>query len=158
MKYAFIQDNQHIWSIRRLCSTLDVHHSGYYAWLKKPISKTARENQKLSGLIKQFWLESGGVYGYRKIHCDLKDVGEACGVNRVHRLMKANGLKSQCGYRKPRSQASTPSVIAANTLARQFNPIEPNQSWVTDITYIRTHEGWLYLAVVIDLFSRLVVG
>ena len=158
MRYAFIQDNQHIWSIRRLCSTLDVHHSGYYAWLKKPISKTARENQKLSGLIKQFWLESGGVYGYRKIHYDLKDIGEACGVNRVHRLMKANGLKSQRGYRKPRSYAGTPSVVAANTLARQFNPIEPNQSWVTDITYIRTHEGWLYLAVVIDLFSRLVVG
>ena len=158
MKYAFIRDNQNLWSIRRLCSTLDVHHSGYYAWLKKPISKTARENQKLSGLIKQFWLESGGVYGYRKIHYDLKDIGEGCGINRVHRLMKTNGLKSQRGYRKPRSQASTPSVIAANTLARQFNPIEPNQSWVTDITYIRTHEGWLYLAVVIDLFSRLVVG
>ena len=158
MKYAFIRDNQNLWSIRRLCSTLDVHHSGYYAWLKKPISKTARENQKLSGLIKQFWLESGGVYGYRKIHYDLKDIGEACGVNRVHRLMKANGLKSQRGYRKPRSYAGTPSVVAANTLARQFNPIEPNQSWVTDITYIRTHEGWLYLAVVIDLFSRLVVG
>ena len=158
MKYAFIRDNQNLWSIRRLCSTLDVHHSGYYAWLKKPISKTARENQKLSGLIKQFWLESGGVYGYRKIHYDLKDIGEGCGINRVHRLMKTNGLKSQRGYRKPRSQASTPSVIAANTLARQFNPIEPNQSWVTDITYIRTHEGWLYLAVVLDLFSRLVVG
>ena len=134
-----IRDNQNLWSIRRLCSTLDVHHSGYYAWLKKPISKTARENQKLSGLIKQFWLESGGVYGYRKIHYDLKDIGEGCGINRVHRLMKTNGLKSQRGYRKPRSQASTPSVIAANTLARQFNPIEPNQSWVTDINYIRTH-------------------
>ena len=72
--------------------------------------------------------------------------------------MKANGLKSQRGYRKPRSYAGTPSVVAANTLARQFNPIEPNQSWVTDITYIRTHEGWLYLAVVIDLFFCLVVG
>ena len=121
MRYAFIQDNQHIWPVRRLCSTLDVHHSGYYAWLKQPISKTARKRQQLSGLIKQFWLESGGVYGYRKIHCDLKDIGESCGINRVHRLMKANGLKSQRGYRKP-------------------------------------HEGWLNLAVVIDLFSRLVVG
>ena len=126
MKYAFIRDNQNLWSIRRLCSTLDVHHSGYYAWLKKPISKTARENQKLSGLIKQFWLESDGVYGYRKIHCDLKDVGESCGINRVHRLMKANGLKSQRGYCKPRSHAGIPSVVAANRLARQFNPIEPN--------------------------------
>lgn len=83
MRYAFIQDNQHIWPVRRLCSTLDVHHSGYYAWLKQPISKTARKRQQLSGLIKQFWLESGGVYGYRKIHCDLKDIGESCGINRV---------------------------------------------------------------------------
>ncbi|MCE6008327.1 IS3 family transposase [Acinetobacter soli] len=158
MRYAFIQDNQHIWPVRRLCSTLDVHHSGYYAWLKQPTSKTARKRQQLSGLIKQFWLESGGVYGYRKIHCDLKDVGESCGINRVHRLMKADGLKSQRGYRKPRAYAGTPAVIAANSLNRQFNPTEPNQLWVTDITYIRTHEGWLYLAVVIDLFSRLVVG
>lgn len=158
MRYAFIRDNQHIWSVRRLCSTLDVHHSGYYAWLKKPTSITARKRQQLSGLIKQFWLESGGVYGYRKIHCDLKDVGESCGINRVHRLMKANGLKSQRGYRKPRANVSTPSIVARNTLDRQFNPTQPNQLWVTDITYIRTHEGWLYLAVVIDLFSRLVVG
>ena len=88
MRYAFIQDNQHIWSVRRLCSTLDVHHSGYYAWLKQPTSKTARKRQQLSGLIKQFWLESGGVYGYRKIHCDLKDVGESCGINRVHQLKR----------------------------------------------------------------------
>ena len=102
------------------------------------MSKTARENQKLSGLIKQFWLESGGVYGYRKIHCDLKDVGESCGINRVHRLMKANGLKSQRGYRKPRSCAGTPSVIAANILARQFNPNQPNQSWV-QILLISVH-------------------
>lgn len=158
MRYAFIRDNQHIWPIRRLCSTLDVHHSGYYAWLKQPISKTAQKRQQLSGLIKQFWLESGGVYGYRKIYCDLKDVGENCGINRVHRLMKVDGLKSQRGYRKPRTHAGTPSVVAANTLDRQFNPAQPNQLWVTDITYIRTHEGWLYLAVVIDLFSRLVVG
>ena len=158
MRYAFIQDNQHIWPVRRLCSTLDVHHSGYYAWLKQPISKSAQKRQQLSGLIKQFWLESGGVYGYRKIHFDLKDFGESCGINRVHRLMKADGLKSQRGYRKPRAHVGTPSVIAANTLDRQFNPTHPNQLWVTDITYIRTHEGWLYLAVVIDLFSRLVVG
>ncbi|WHP06690.1 IS3 family transposase [Acinetobacter corruptisaponis] len=158
MRYAFIQDNQRIWSIRRLCSTLDVHHSGYYAWLKRPYSKTSKRQEQLVGLIKQFWLESGGVYGYRKIYCDLKDVGESCGINRVHRLMKANGLKSQRGYRKPRVHAGIPSVVAANTLDRQFNPAHPNRLWVTDITYIRTHEGWLYLAVVIDLFSRLVVG
>lgn len=158
MRYAFIQDNKNIWSIRRLCSTLDVHHSGYYAWLKQPISRAVKERQRLSGLIKQFWLESGGIYGYRKIHCDLKAVGEKCGINQVHKLMKACGLKSQRGYRKPRVRSGTTSIIADNTLDRQFNPIQPNQRWVTDITYIRTHEGWLYLSVVIDLFSRLVVG
>jgi putative transposase len=92
VRYAFIQDNQRIWPIRRLCSTLEVHHSGYYAWLKQPISKTAKKRQQLSELIKQFWLESGGIYGYRKIYCDLKDIGEGCGINRVHRLMKADGL------------------------------------------------------------------
>ena len=150
MRYAFIQDNQRVWPIQRLCSTLDVHHSGYYAWLKQPISKSAKERQQLSGLIKQFWLESGGVYGYRKIYCDLKDIGESWGINRVHRLMKVGGLKSQRGYRKPRVHTGTSAVVAENTLDRQFNPTHPNQLWVTDITYIRTHEGWLYLAVVID--------
>lgn len=158
MRYAFIQDNQHIWPVRRLCSTLAVHHSGYYAWLKHPMSRTAKQRQQLTGLIKQFWLESGGIYGYRKIHCDLKDIGESCGINRVYRLMKANGLKSQRGYRRPRTSAGAPAIVAENTLDRQFNPTQPNQLWVTDITYIRTHEGWLYLAVVIDLFSRLVIG
>lgn len=163
MRYACIQDNQRIWPIRRLCLTLDVHHSGYYAWLKQPISDTAKKWQQLSGLIKQFWLESGRVYGYRKIYCDLKDIGEGCGTNRVYRLMKADGLKSQRGYRKPRAYADIPNIIATNTLDRQSNPTQSNHlqnsvSQVTDITYIRTHEGWLYLAVVIDLFSRLVVG
>ena len=114
MRYAFIQDNQHIWSIRLLCSTLDVHHSGYYAWLRQPISKTAKKRQRLSELIKQFWLESGGDYGYCKIHCDLKDIGEDCGINQIHRLMKAEGLKSQRGYRKPRVYAGIPSMVSAN--------------------------------------------
>jgi len=158
MRYTFIKDNQNIWSIRRMCSTLEVHHSGYYAWLKQPLSSTAKRSQQLSGLIKQFWLESGGVYGYRKIHCDLRDVGEPCGINRVHRLMRHEGLKSQRGYRKPRYSKGYEPIVHDNKLDRQFSPAKPNQAWVTDITYIRTHEGWLYLAVVIDLFSRLVVG
>lgn len=158
MRYTFIKDNQPFWSIRRLCSTLEVHHSGYYAWLKEPLSDTAKRSRQLTCLIKQFWLESGGVYGYRKIHCDLRDVGEPCGINRVHRLMQHEGLKSQRGYRKPRYSKGYEPIVHDNKLDRQFSPSQPNQAWVTDITYIRTHEGWLYLAVVIDLFSRLVVG
>ena len=85
-------------------------------------------------------------------------MGEGCGINRVHRLMKADGLKSQRGYRKSSVYTGTSAVVAENTLDRQFNPTHPNQLWVIDITYICTHEGWLYLAVVIDLFSRLVGG
>ncbi len=158
MRYAFIKDHQQVWSIYRMCSVLEVHPSGYYAWLKQPLSATAKRSKQLSGLIKQFWLESGGVYGYRKIFCDLRDIGEPCGVNRVHRLMRQEGLKSQRGYRKPGYSKGYQPIVQANTLDRQFNPAQPNQAWATDITYIRTHEGWLYLAVVIDLFSRLVVG
>jgi putative transposase len=109
-------------------------------------------------LIKQFWLQSGGVYGYRKIHCDLRDIGEQCGENRVYRLMRAAGLRAQVGYRRPRHRSGPASVLAPNRLQRKFEVANPNDTWVTDITHIRTHQGWLYLAVVIDLYSRKVVG
>lgn len=144
--------------MRWLCSVLGVHPSGYYAWRHQPRSVRAMADERLTGLIKQFWLESGGVYGYRKIYCDLRSVGERCGINRVHRLMKAAGLKAQVGYRKPRVRAGTVSLLAPNRLQQQFDVQNPNEAWVSDITHIRTHEGWLYLAVVIDLYSRRVVG
>jgi len=137
---------------------MDVHPSGYYAWLKQPKPKRRKADERLTGLIKQFWLESGGVYGYRKIHSDLRDHGEHCGPNRVHRLMKQSGLRAQVGYRKPRAPNGAVHIVTPNRLQRQFNPESPDQSWVTDITHIRTHEGWLYLAVVVDLFSRRVIG
>jgi len=137
---------------------LDVHPSGFYAWQRQPRSARAIEDERLSGLIKQFWLESGAVYGYRKIHTDLREYGEQCGPNRVHRLMRHAGIRAQVGYRKPRHRAGELHKVTPNILQRQFNPQAPNESWVTDITYIRTHEGWLYLAVVLDLFSRRVIG
>jgi len=158
VKYAFIQDHHDLWPVRWLCRLLELHPSGFYAWRKQPKSKRTRSDEHLTGLIKQFWLESGGVYGYRKIHTDLRDLGEACGANRVHRLMRLAGLKAQVGYRKPRHRGGMAHVALPNRLDRQFNPIEPDQAWVTDITYIRTHEGWLYLGVVMDLFSRRIVG
>ncbi len=137
---------------------LDVHPSGFYAWLKQPENKQERRRNHLLGLIKKFWLGSGGVYGYRKIYSDLRDDGEMCGINQVYRLIKSEGLQSQRGYRKPRARSGTESIVTPNRLDRSFNPDAPNQSWVTDITYIKTYEGWLYLAVVIDLFSRRVIG
>ena len=144
--------------MRRLCQVMAVHPSGYYAWRAKPESLRVKGDRRLLGLIKQFWLESGGVYGYRKITDDLRDEGETCGKHRVYRLMRAEGLRSQTGYRRRQGHYGKPAVVAPNRLAQQFDSQAPNQVWVTDITYIRTHEGWLYLAVVIDLFSRQVVG
>lgn len=124
-----------------------------------PQSERAKENQRLSGQIKQAWLQSGAVYGYRKVHDDLRELGEVCGEQRVYRLMRAAGIRSQTGYRRrPRHVSGLPASIAPNHLARRFDVLLPNEAWVTDITYIRTHEGWLYLAVVLDLFSRQIVG
>ncbi|MGL3431049.1 IS3 family transposase [Salmonella enterica] len=158
LRYAFIRDNTRCWPVRLLCRVLDVHPSGFYAWLQQPHSQREQANQMLTGQIKQFWLESGCVYGYRKIHLDLRDTGQQCGVNRVWRLMKRAGIKAQVGYRSPRARKGEDSLVAPDRLQRQFNPDAPDERWVTDITYIRTHEGWLYLAVVVDLFSRKVIG
>lgn len=142
-----------------MCRVLGVHPSGYYNWLKAPISNRQKDDDYLLGFIKQFWLESGGIYGYRKVYKDMLYAGEQCGKNRVYRLMKIAGLKSQRGYKhKYHYQTGEVSTISPNVLERDFNPNQPNQVWVTDITYIRTYEGWLFLAVVIDLYSRQVIG
>ena len=159
LKYAFINQLSADYSVRRLCLTLKVHSSGYYAWLAEPNSARAKDDQRLLGLIKHSWLESGGVYGYRKIHDDLRELGEQCGRHRVARLMRQEGLRSQTGYRRrPGRYGGKPPVASPNHLERRFNVTEPNKVWVTDITYIRTYEGWLFLAVVLDLFSRQVIG
>lgn len=158
MRYAFIQKHENEFAVRNLCHMLRVQRSGYYAWIKQPKSARQKEDERLLGLIKQFWLESGCVYGYRKIYKDLREHGGRCGVNRVARLMKQEGLKAQVGYSKPRYKGGKVAVLAENHLNQEFDAQQPNQAWVTDITYVRTYEGWLFLAVVIDLFSRQVVG
>lgn len=129
-----------------MCRCLAVQPSGYYAWRKEPLSRRA-------------WNDSGRVYGYRKLHDDLLDQGETCCPNRVARLTKLAGIKAQIGYkRRPGSHSGRPSLVIDNTQARQFNVEAPDRVWVTDITYIRTMEGFAYLAVVLDLYSRRVVG
>lgn len=159
MKYAFIKQHDKQHPTKVMCRVMGVQRSGYYAWKKQPLSAQAKDNQRLLGHIKQSWLESGCVYGYRKIYDDMMDLNETCGENRVYRLMHSEGIKAQVGYKKHRySKGGEPSVVAPNHLKRQFDVKEPNNTWVTDITYIRTYEGWLYLAVVVDLFSRRVIG
>jgi putative transposase len=125
-----------------MCRVLRVNRSGYYAWRRQPLSARAIEDRRLLGSIKQMWLESGGVYGYRKVTDDLRDLGERCGKHRVHRLMRVEGLKAQVGYRqRPRPRGGKPSVIAPNRLKQRFDVAVPNTHWVTDITYLRTYEG-----------------
>lgn len=142
-----------------MCRVLEVHRSGFYAWLNKPESKRSQEDTRLLGQIKQYWIESGFTYGYRNITKDLKDGGEQCGKNRVYRIMKAADIRSQRGYKRhPGFKGGMISHVAPNTLDRQFEIDQPNKAWVTDFTYIRTYEGWLYLTIVLDLFSRQVVG
>lgn len=142
-----------------MCRVLRVHRSGYYAWLRQPQSRRAVDDTRLLGLIKHAWLESGGIYGHRKIHDDLRKDGERCSKHRVARLMRLEGLRAQVGYRRRRYIAGgKPAHVAPNALQQQFSAAAPNERWVTDITYLPTYEGFLYLAVVIDLFSRQVVG
>lgn len=142
-----------------MCRMLGVHRSGYYAWLKEPASARDKNDQRLLGLIKHSWLESGSVYGHRKVTTDLRELGETCSRHRVARLMKSEGLRAMVGYgRRPRPLSGPVGSVAKNVLARGFKVSEPNRAWVTDITYIRTYDGFLYLAVVLDLFSRQVVG
>ena len=141
-----------------MCRVLRVQRSGYYAWKATPKSLRARADETLTTAIQQSFEDSDGIYGSPRIHRDLREAGVLCGKKRVARLMQAAKLRSVRGYKRPRYRASKPGVAAPNRLQRQFTVGQPDQVWVTDITYIRTYEGWLYLAVVIDLYSRKVVG
>lgn len=141
-----------------MCRVLRVHPSGFYQWLNKSLSDRAIEDLRLLELIRSSYAASGGVYGSRRVFLDLREMGEACGVHRVAKIMRANQSKALRGYKAPRQIAGRPSIIALNRLERGFTVDLPDQAWVIDITYIRTWEGWLYLAVVVDLYARMIVG
>jgi putative transposase len=141
-----------------MCRVLRIHRSGYYAWLKKPVSDRALEDERLLSFIKASHDASNGSYGSPRVFLDLREEGATCGVNRVARIMKDNKLKAVTGFKKPRYKSGRPAVLTPNHLQREFTVGQPDQVYVTDITYIRTWEGWLYLAVVMDLFSRKIVG
>ena len=144
MKYAFIKGHQQHFSVRRKCGMLTVHPSGFYAWIKQPLSKRALEDVRQTALIKGSWEDSGKVYGYSKLHDDLQDQGETCCPNRVARLTKIVGIRAQIGYkRRAGSYGGKPSIAVNNTLNRQLDVAAPDTAyyatWVTDITYIKTH-------------------
>jgi putative transposase len=142
-----------------LCQTLEVSASGYYAWKSREPSQHCREDARLSADIQQLFLEHRQVYGSPRIHALLKARGIRCSRKRVVRLMQQLGLSAQVKKRRKPTTASNPVArFAPNRLNREFAASLPNQKWVTDTKAVETAEGWLYLAVILDLFSRLVVG
>jgi putative transposase len=156
--YEFIRGHHDQYSVQMMCRVLGLAPSGYYAWLHQPISKRAQEDARLLRLIRASFTASHGIYGAPRVFLDLREAGETCSKHRVARLMRQVNLRALHGYRTRRWSAGKPAVLIPNILQRQFLVTRPNKAWVTDITYIRTWQGWLYLAVVMDLFSRRIVG
>ncbi len=160
MKYTFIAAHREEFRIQVMCRVLGVTRSGYYAWRKRTPSTRAQADAALLALIQQEHAKSRKTYGSPRVHVMLRRQGVVCGHNRVAHLMHAHGIVAHS--RRPYHPVTTqrqPGVEAApNQLAQDFSASAPNQKWVSDFTYIPTAEGWLYLAVVLDLFSRRVVG
>ena len=158
MKYRFMIEHREEFAITLMCRVLRVARAGFYEWLRESVSDRAKDDARLLLLIRASYMASRGVYGARRVFGDLREAGESCGLHRVERLMRRNKIKAIRGYKSPRAIAGRPSIIAPNHLQRAFTVDAPNTVWVTDITYIRTWQGWLYLAVVVDLYARKVVG
>lgn len=157
-KYEFIKANQRKYNAMMMCRQLGVARSGYYDWLKKPESDRAIEDKRLLRLIRASFSASQGVYGAPRVFLDLREAGETCSKHRVARLMRENNIRAQPGYRTRRYVAGKPFKLIPDLVKRNIEVSRPNRVWVSDITYIRTWEGWLYLAIVMDLYSRKIVG
>jgi transposase InsO family protein len=159
MRYQFIDASKNTWPISLMCKLLEVSRPGYYSWRNRPESKQADSNKKLGKRIQEIYEDHDACYGSPRITIELLDEGVICSENRVARQMKQLGLRS---VHKPRFKVTTNSdhnlPVAADLLEQDFSASEPNQKWTQDITYIWTDEGWMYLAVVMDLFSRSIVG
>lgn len=156
--YEFIKSHRLEYDVKLMCRALGVSRSGYYEWSHNPISGRAREDARLLRLIRASYKASQGIYGSPRVFLDLREAGETCSKHRVARLMQLNKIRALHGYRTRHYAVGKPAVIVPDLVRRNFDVIRPNKVWVTDITYIRTWQGWLYLAVVMDLFSRLIVG
>lgn len=141
-----------------MCRVLGVARAGFYAWLHNPLSDRAIEDLRLLELIRDSYAASSCVYGSPRVFGDLREVGETCEKHRVARIMRTHMMRVVRGYKTPRHVAGRPSILNSNRLNREFTVAEPDRAWVTDITYIRTWQGWLYLAVVMDLHSRMIIG
>lgn len=160
MKFSFVAKHRGVWPVTWICEVLDVSPSGFYDWLKRPPSQRAQYDEVLIKDIRRSFTDSGGTYGVRRVWPDLQDWGHAVGRERVARLMRALQLVAQPRRRRKPVDGGVRDEhsIAPNTLDRDFKATAPDQKWVADFTYIWTREGWLFVAAVLDLFSRRIVG
>lgn len=159
MRYAFIEAHRQVWQVTLMCKVLGVAVSGFYHWLRRPVSKRTQENEKLTEQILMFHCGSRCTYGSPRIHKDMKAAGYTVSENRVARLMKRKGVRGKAKRKFKTTTTSKHQHPRADNLVKQnFQSTEPNKLWLSDITYIATSEGWLYLAVILDAFSRKVIG
>lgn len=159
MKFQFISDHAGTFNVGRMCRLLNVSRSGFYAWRIRPESRTSRENRALEDRIRLLHANSHGIYGAPRIHRDLTDSGVRCGKNRVARIMRNAGIRSRTQKKFKATTHSRHSLpVAPNLLNQDFSAEAAGIAWVGDITYIWTDEGWLYLAMLLDLYNREIVG
>jgi putative transposase len=160
MMFSFVAKHRGIWPVSLICEALGVSRNGFYAWLTRSPSKRAQRDDMLAGEVRKSFLDSDRTYRARRVWRDVLAAGLDCGLHAVERLMQLNALKARPRRRRLLSDTGIRPVteLAANILDRQFHAPAPNRRWVADFTYIWTLQGWLYLAIVVDLFSRKIVG
>jgi putative transposase len=159
MTFRFIEEHRQKWPVSLLCETLEVSSAGYYAWRDRPTSARRQRRDALVVEIRAVHAEVKARYGSPRIHAELAARGRDCCVNTVAKLMRDIGVAAKTARKfRCTTDSNHDLPVAENLLDRQFDPASPNESWVADITYIPTREGWLYLAAVEDLYSRRVVG
>ncbi len=160
MKYAMIKGNEDHFPVGIMCRMLSVSRSGYYSWKNRPLSSRDQDNQKLATEIKRIFDDEKGRPGSPRISRRLQEEGKSASRHRVAKLMRDNGLHAKAAkkYKATTTNSNHSLPVAPNLLEQNFTADVPDQKWVSDITYIWTEEGWLYLAVVLELYSRRVIG
>ena len=160
MRFRLIEDHRDVWPVRVMCDALSVSPSGFYAWRSQPESLRKIANRELLVDIRRVHAQHRGRYGAPRIHAELRAEGQTVCRKRVERVMRQHGIRAHapCRYRVCTTDSKHSLPVAANLLDRNFTADRPNQVWLADITYVPTGEGWLYLAVILDLFTRKVVG
>ncbi|MBY4594365.1 IS3 family transposase [Ottowia caeni] len=158
VKFGFVAKHRGAWPVNLMCEALGVSRGGFYAWLTRPRSQRSLSDEVLGAQVHQSFVRSDRTYGARRVWHDVLEQGQACGLHRIERLMREQALRARPRRRGLPKDRGTRGAVADNVLDRQFRADGPNQKWVADFTYIWTAEGWLYVAAVLDLYSRRIVG